>query len=695
MAEPTEPTRYHIYLDYKGYQIDERSYRVFPAPLMGTRFATGRTAYSNMDFWQVGALTDFTKGINQKFLVDPSQCYKSVGIDVSKEGELRLERDLETQAFPSSVGIVTARYRSRSALWLGTSTGRILKSTNGTTFTTEQNTSTGQIYNFYEMGSYLYATKGKNRKCWRIRTFGNPSWEKLDGSGGKPDLEDLFFVMVESSYAYGMFGDGIRQSIDGVTWLPEPPDPLWELPASEGAALNALPIQRGFLIGASRGAWIFVGGASALNIWFFPEFANPENFKGMDKFGTFGIFGVEGLGIFFTDGSGIFPTNLNWQEEPIAITSCKSILTSGYDVFALVGDGNNWYLARCNMKNSKVPKYFWLVKQLTKTPAFLSTFSRTSVYIHYEDGTCQKYNKILGPYQASGYLITPLIDENLVLLQKLYKSIDAIYSAFPQDTTVKLAYRLSKDSGSFTEKSFTGGYNFNSSFNLANPTLSVRIQIKATLETTSTNYTPILTDLLWKYILERPIDETIRAKNFHFTILCEDELEKLDFDKEELGLQDPRSRENIVKDLWLARDKQKILNYVGADNVNYPAFVLRYVGSGSSCLMNIDRTNNQIVFKVDNVIDQTISYLDIKIEDLVATLAALDDYTCEKDPALPQAEMALDLFPVDEQEIKGGVDVYYGTDVHSVIFNTQAPAQYKGAIEGRGSDKINLSLRES
>ncbi len=42
--------RYHVYLDYKGYQIEERSYRASPSPLMGTKFTTGRSAYSDLDF---------------------------------------------------------------------------------------------------------------------------------------------------------------------------------------------------------------------------------------------------------------------------------------------------------------------------------------------------------------------------------------------------------------------------------------------------------------------------------------------------------------------------------------------------------------------------------------------------------------------------------------------------------------------
>lgn len=682
----TEPGRYHVYIDYKGFLIDERSYRVFPAPLMGTRFSTGRMAYSNLDFWQVGALTDFTKGINQKFLVDSSQYYLSEGIDVSKEGELKLEKDLENQSFPSGVGYVTARYRSIDTLWLGTSTGKILKTTDGVNFTLDQDTGTGQIYSFYEMGTSLFATKGTADNVWKKS---NGTWSELTWG-------NLFYVMVESDYAYGLFDEGIRQTTDGETWAPESPQKLWSLPASEGIALNAIPIPRGFLIGAKRGLWIFIGGGSAVNIWLFPEHASANNFKGMEKFGPYAVFSVEGQGLFYTDGSGIYPTNLNWQEEPLKIISCKSIITSGWDMFALVSDGTDWYLARSNMVNVNVPKFWWLVKKLSKTPAFLSSFDRTKLFIHYEDGTCQKYNKTSGPFQTNGYLISSFIDENLILLPKLYKSISALLSSFPSNTSLSLDYRL-KEETSFPNvaKSFTGGGDLECVYPLPNPTLSTRIQIRLGLGTSNTAVSPVVTDLCWKYILERPIDETKQKKNFNFTILAEDILEKLDFGKEELGRTKPRTAQEIITQIWEIRSKKEILNFVGADNTLSRAFTLKYTGSGNSCLLKIDRTNYKLTTVVDGTTDQTIDYEDVSLGDLVDTLNNLTNYTCTLDPEADSSQSANNLFPVNDVELKGEAQVYLGTDVHAVIFNQPSPGQFAYSLTDRTSARIQISLREA
>ena len=822
---------YHIYLDYHGYLIEDRSYRVMPAPLMGTRFATGRQAYSTLDFWQVGAMTDFTHGINQKFLVDPSACFLSVGVNCSKPGEITLERDLSTITLPADPGKVTARYRAADAIYLGTSTGKILKSVDGDTFTEDCDTGTGQIYCFYEIAeaggdNKLFATKGP-LKTWEYDgawkeaqapisgkiTFANGSdqviipadslsgeltfvngsdqvsgnvdtkfstelwigceikltaddvfvevksiesdtaltltanYSEAGGTGAselsteltkfitevwigckimlvadgtwvevksiesdsaltltadysdtggtgeaKLAVENLYFTMVESDYGFGIFDDGIRRSMDGLTWIPIPTDPLWELPSSEGIALNAVSIPRGFLIGSKRGLWIFIGGSSGINLWLFPDYVSSNNFKGMEKWGHYGIFSVDDQGIFYTDGVQVFPTNLNYLNEGFVFESCKSIVTSGWDILALVTDGTDWYLARCNLNYTQVPKYWWLVKKLSKEPSALASFSDTKALIFYEDETCEVYNKISGPYQKSGYLISSLIDENLIRLQKFYRSVSAILEPFPADTSLKLGIR--HDAASvFAEKSFTGANQREAEFDLRNPTVENRLQIKVTLETTDTAETPNVTDLCWTYILERPENSGVK-KNFYFTLIGEDQLEKLTGDVEEVGREEPRTRTDIINALWTTRQKKELLNYIGVDNKREIGLLVEYTGAGDTCLITIDRTNYEIKITVDGSLDQTIDYEDKTILEISDVIDALGDYSSEVHQDQEDSRTAHDLEPIKDLQLKGEAYIYVGSDVHSVIFNPQSPGQVKFAIDGRGSDRLNMSLRE-
>ena len=748
---------YHIFLDYHGYLIEKRSYRVMPAPLMGTRFATGRQAYSTLDFWQVGAMTDFTHGINQKFLVDPSSYFMAVGVDPSKPGEFTLERELTSVTLPEDCGFVTARYRAADALYLGTSTGKILKCVDGVTFTEDGDTGAGQIYCFYEIAepggdSKLFATKG-SFKTWvydtewteakadvsgtitfttgstavagvdskfttelwigcKILLAADATWvevasitsdtelvltENYGPAGGEGTaslaVENLYFVMVESDYGFGIFDDGIRRTMEGTTWIPIPIDPLWELPSSEGIALNAVSIPRGFLIGSKRGLWVFVGGTSGINLWLFPDYVSTDNFKGMEKWGHYGIFGVENQGIFYTDGVQVYPTNLNYLNEGFTFKSCKSIVSSGWDILALVSDGTDWYLARSNLNYNQVPKYWWLVKKLTKVPAYLASFSDSKVFIFYEDGTSEVYNKISGDYQESGYLITSLIDENLIRLQKFYRSISAIFEPFPVDTSVKLGYRHDTDSA-FTEESFDGAAQREAVFNLRNPTVENRLQIKITLETEDTDLSPRVTDLCWTYILERPGDETSVKKNFYFTLMGEDRLEKLTGEIEEVGLQEPRTRKDIIDALWASREKKQLLNYVGADNVREIGLIVEYTGAGASCVVTIDGTNHEMLITVDDVLDQTISYKDKTLLEVSDEIDLLEDYSSEVHQDVEDSRTAHDFEPVENLQLKGKGWIYVGNDIHTVIFNPQSPGQIKLEVDGRGSDRLNMSLRE-
>lgn len=774
--------KYHVWLDYKGYMIDETSYRVLPAPLLGSRFTTGRTAYTNLDVWQVGALTDWTKGGNQKFLVDPSRYFTSTGIDVTRLGEFQLEKDIvsgvvdDVNAITSGAE-VTARYSAFDRLWIGMRDGKVYTQIPGSpnTWVLEVDTTAGPITGFYEFSptptaaAEIFAMRGNLTTFRRIagtwfdminfttgtanftngsdvvtRT-GGTAWDesvvgrqiKIKGGvnvdqtflvseftdsfnikisvdfDGITDtvaayemngIIDLFFAEILSDTGYGMFGDGIRSSINGVFWEPEPPDPLWLLPISDRQtdplALQYIP-NRGWIIGSVRGLWNFTGGGAAVQIWDLDNYANIKNFRGMDNWGPYAIFGVEDQGLFYTDGSSIQPTNLNFNAEPAPINSVKDVMSLGYDIYALVApedsatadSAKTWQLARCNLITNKVPAFWSIVKTLSKEPAKLAAVDRKRIRILNVDNTVDELNPITGPFQASGNLVSSLADENLVLLEKLYRKNDVIVESFPVGTTIKLGFRL-LESSAFTDASFTGdGTTTVLTRNLSNPTVGNRIQTRVTLETTDTTKTPIVNDMTWTYFLERPADESSIKRAFNFTILAEDKMEKLDFDTEEEGRDDPRERQEIVDDVFTSRSKKELLNYVGANNVSTPAIDITYTGGDASRTLTIDRTN-QIITTGSDTVPYGVGTANLTITAVITALDALTDIDAVVIPDVAGTEDATPLFPDLDLEIKGTGTVYLGTDVHSIIFNTNAPGQFTLGLEGRGSDRLQISLRE-
>ena len=843
-------SKFNLYLDYKGYQVEEKTYRVVPSPLMGTKFTTGRSAYASLDFWQIGAVTDFSKGMNQKFMIDPSMCYYSIGLDLSRPGEFKLERDtVDFDGLPEEAGNITAHYRTLTKLYLGDDEGNIMSSSDGVTFALEKATGEAKIFGFYNIVDKLFATSGpgfiwadkdqdgtwvktalstefpleaydedttdfysvydttlaaqtfkvpmggstfhtlklKLKKlgtpgndltvtiheedldnkgepldaviatftfakasvttsyvwmddtisvfdlkanktyfikatsagggasnCWKwmvakgslstydfgnAKTYDGSEWTDLENedmyfSLTRNTINKMYYPMVESDYGFGWFDDGIRRTTDGYNWVPEPPDPLWVMPTGEGIPLNAVVIPRGFISGSKRGLWSFVGGSSGYNIWSFPDYVDANNFKGMDKWSHYCIFSVENQGLYYTEGSQVLPTTMNYLEEGFTFANCACIFVSGWDAYACVSDnGSDWYLIRSNLNYSSQPKYWWIVKKLDKTPVHMAGWNPQKIYIFYDDDTAESFSKTSGDYVESGYMYTSIIDEELVKIQKLYNNLSLIYDAFPTDTTSYIGYRLGS-TGSFTGGSFAGdGDTTESVFNLANPTLGNKIQIKAQIDNTEghRDITPIVTDVTWKYILESPVEDTTTKRTFNFTLKLEDWLEQDTGDVHEEDVDAPRDREALVDALWASSAKKKVLNFIGADNTSEVGLEIEYTGAETSCVLTIDRTNYTISTSADS---NTYDYEDKTITEVAAEINGWTGYTCTVHADQEADRTAHDLEPRNDLQIKGGAYVMVGSDIHAVIM-VSSPVQNKQAIDGRGSDRAAITLREA
>ena len=873
--------RYHVYLDYEGYQIEDRSYRASPSPLMGTKFTTGRSAYSDLDFWQIGALTDFTKGLNQKYLVDPSAYFYSEGMYVGKPGEISLERDTVTfEGLPETPGVITAHFRRLNELYIGTSTGKIMKSSDGATFSTVHTTtgSNKQIYNFYEISGRFFATTAEgniwcnedpdvgddwtkeavstqfplpaydqapsndqdvygtnkaamtfkvpmsgatfetlkvkikktsspggniiftiheedvdtvgepgdavsgatfsitaasvgtdyawvekdisqfdlragiiyylvaeaasadsgNKYIWgyeegSLSTFETGNAKSYDGSDWtdhpyrslyfelrRQTITDLYYVMVESDYAFGWFGDGIRRSIDGYNWIPEPPDPLWVMPSGEGLPLNAVSIPKSFISGSERGLWGFVGGSSGINIWDFPDYSNSNNFRGLEKWGHYAIFSIEEQGIYYTDGSQVVPTTMSYLNEGFAFKSCKHIYSSGWDVYALVSDDSStWYLARCNMNYHSQPKYWWIVKKLKSEPARIVGWDDNKVFIFYADASAESFDKVAGPYVTSGYLESSLIDENLIKIQKMYNSLSAILSEFPGNgasatsTSVALAYKIDRQPNYISSSTIHGNPEQSEFiYDMPNPTLGNRIRIKLTLGGSAgdTSITPVCTDLTWKYILEKPAEDVVAKKNFQFTVLAEDSLEDNLGSKQVPNQNEPLTNAEIQTKLWDTSAKKTVLNFIGPDNVSEVGLKIESSHATKFFKITIDRTNYTIsLATIDegnnftsnanigggsndySYKDKTLAEVVTGIEGLEATLTV----TVHQDQS--DLRSANDLEPIKDRIIKRDNDtnLMVGSDIHAVIMGANSPSQSKLALDGRASDRLQISLREA
>ena len=1019
-----QTSKYNIFLDYKGYMIEPASYRATPAPLLGSKFSTGRPSYAELDFWQIGGLTDFSHGMNQKFMVDPARYFNSVGIDVSKPGEFKLEKDLQLYTMPATIGNVTAHYKTLSKLYLGDDNGKIWSTSSGASFDFEVDTTENKIYSFYECEKKLFACTGPDNVWVNTDPTNSTTWTKtanaikIDGlykpdesytpsefksiystlyvaqqikptmsaetfsklriylkkegsppnslyikiypestlTPGTPDLEedpvaayeltsvsstagyqeyspdsspftlnakvnyfvvantaegdanncykwyyapgpraqysgggeleidllqvtnatpvsggykseeiaasadiniqvaqkivpsitsdryyslsifagrtlsptsylyvtiesdnagkpsgnvlmtytyeptsmdnsfrwiekkstatytltagttywirakcttapvtgncynwakdddypsyyegnavttadggttwvtqaydftfklktnpewdsnefenmlmsiksdtitDLYFVHNESDTLFGWFDDGVRQSTDGFNWLPEPPDPLWVMPSGESQTLNAISIPRGFLSGSQRGLWMFGGGGSGWNIWKFPDYTSADNFKGMAGWSAYGVFSVEEQGLYFTEGSNVYPTNMTYLEEGFTIKSCSSIYSSGTDMYAAISnDGSTWYLARCNMNFTPKPMYWWIVKQLSKVPVHIAGWDEQRIFVFYSDNTAEYFDKTSNYYVTTGYIETPWLDEGVMKLQKMYKNLSVMYDAFPTGTGATIGYRTGVSGGYITSSAFAGdGTTEESVYELPNPTLSNRIMAKYTIngKPGDRTVTPVVTDLTWKFILQTPSENTTTDKSYSFMVIAEDWIEQNTGEIYELDREMPRDRKEILSDLWNTSAKKQLLNYIDVDNVSELGMTIEYVGSGDSCILTIDRTNYTISTAVDGVADASYDYKNKTIAEVAAYFDGLGNYTCTVHADQVETRSAHDMEPRNDLQIKGTAYIMVGTQV-GVVIMLSSPSQITRSIEGRGSSRVSVMLRDA
>ncbi len=674
--------RYHIELDYNGYLLEPGSFRITESPLFGTKFTTGRTSYSSLDFWQTGGMTDFTHGMGQEFLSDPSAFQFSVGVDVSQPGKFFLEKDLKAVGVPEALTEVSASYATLNKLYIGTSIGQIFSTSDGINWVQESLPITsGKIYSFYELKGKLFALKGANKQL----KLENNQWSETN-------VQQAYFCSVQDDVGYMIFnGYEVRITEDGETFAPAfDQEPLFRISQGDGEILNiaSLPTRR--LFGTAKTLYVHIGGSSGVKLHNFPALKSDNNFRGMTSWVSLGLFSIENFGIFYSEGSGIYPTNINYLNQFFKFKSCYGITTILNDVYTLIEDSTtNYYLARACLNYMGAPSYFWLVKKLNKQPAHITSFNK-KLFIFYKDGTAEEIDS---KYQTSGYLISPRIDCDLVLIQKYFRSVSATMEPLPENTSVDIKFVLneSKSNSNFanwTSETFTRKGTTRAGFTLPNPSIGQEIKVGVKLNTTDTTKTPVVTDILWTYFLEHPEGQSI-TKSFHGTIIAEDNLEKLDGEVYDPGHVKGKTRQQIIDSLWNSAMKKQLLNFVGPDNVESPAIYIKHPESSSK--VKVDATNNYLIFSTGQYID----YSGMTLEELVIAINKITGFEASLHPQANKDEPSESLMPVIDLECKNNLLLYTGTDIHSVIFAEGGIGQLKLAFEDPGSDRIQISLREA
>jgi len=716
--------KYSVYLDGKGYMISPGSFSEGEAPLFGSKFATGEPAYGALDFWQRSGSTDFHRGHNQKFHVDPAMFQESYGLELQDTpGEITLARVPETVTVPEgSNAEFTAKLVTLNYTYLGTVDGKIYKITHSSgTVALERDTGEASpITDFFEFTNPDDTTKNDIYAC--IPATGKFTWryDANASSWATTDITGLRSAAVWGTEIYGAFALNVKYT-DDPRALANFDLTAFKLPGSD-VRINRLRYGRERLwIGTYSRILGYDGGGAPWELYDFSWARHEHNFKSMEIGDNYLWFNIYNQGIFYTNGATIGMTTIHKDSEFMNFKYAIAVGAEGPIIWAIYQDtDDNFWLAKSKYRN-----YWFTYCQLSglSDTKLCQLFSQgTDKYIANADGTLKKLNSSCS-YQTSGRLISSLFDANLILLDKLLKNLTAYHEPLATGQTVTLRanfdeqYTVSQfddywtgashtyvsgDTASGFEVSFTG---FQKAGRKIYDTglLSQRFQYGVLLEGNG-NSTPKVQDVFWTYYLERPYGQVARKKEWQFSILVRDELEKMDQEKIDTYETKSRTGKMILDELWNSRRTMGFKSFVGLNHYLTKALHLVYTGSETYCKITIDQVNNRLALETKDGTDEydlnlkATSYNTLK--KLSAYLNSLSNYTCSTDDEANLSTLSIDLLPVKEINIKGsagatGKMFYTATEQYKVIYTSMRVRQLREkATEEEVQAILYFSLRE-
>ena len=715
--------RYHVWLDYVGYMINPGSFSEGEAPLFGSKFATGEPGYSALDFWQRSGSTDFHRGHNQKYHVDPAMFQESYGCEIQDEpGQITLVKTPTTVTVPAgSNSEFTARLVTLNYTYLGTIDGKIYKITHSTgAVVLEKDTSeASEITDFFEFENPDDGSKTDIYAC--IPATGKKTW-RLDanaGTWGQTDITSLRTAAVWGTDVYGAFGLTVKYSSDPRT-LAGFDNTAFSLPIGD-VAVNGLKFGRERLwVGTYSRLLGYDGGGAPWELYDFSWARNAKNFKSMDMGDNYLWFNIYDQGIFYTNGASIGMTTIHKDSKFLNFKNAIAVGSQGATIWAIFQDGDdNFWLAKSKFRN-----YWFKYIQLT---GFADTklgqvFGQgTNTYIASATGTLKKINSS-SAYATEGRLISSNFDANLILLDKLVRSLTTYHKPLATGETVVLRANFddkytvaqftswpgashvyaSGDSAPGFEAIFKGSQIADRK--IYEPGLfSQRFQYGVILQGNG-NSSPTVEDVFWTYYLERPYGLDAREKEWTFAILARDSLEKSDEEIEDTYESKLKTGEKIKNDLWVSRKTKGIKNFVGPNHELTKAFKLVYTGAGTYSKITFDQVNSRLAIESDisadsHDIDLTGASYSI-LKTLISSLNSLSNYTCVADDEVNLSTSSLDMLPVKEIDIKSeagalGLLFYTATDQHKVIITSMRGRDIRQKVtEGEEQAIIYISLRE-
>ena len=700
--------RYHLYLDGKGYLIVPNSFSVTRAPLFGAKFSSGFPSYDSLDFWQHQGATDWQRGHGQEYHVDPAKFQASLNLEVQDvPGQITLARAPEEVIDSSTIDEkITAKklilIGDTFYTYLGTESGKIYALNHSTeSLQLVKDTETSEaITDFFTYPNSSDSTKLDIYAC----IPDSYTWRK-DGNTGTwaaTNITGLRKAAVWGTEVFGSFGLTVKRSTDP-TQIANWSD-VFTL-SNENVRINNLLFAHQRIYIGTYTTLYFWQGLDPVPVYDFSWVASQHNFSSLVFADNYVWFNIYDLGIHWTDSAVVGATSIHKDNKFINFSAALDITNLGPVLFCVYKDtSGNYYLAKSKYR------HYWFTYINLSQDSLLSSYLNI-LYFFNNDGSIDKidYDSTSPKYQTSGWLISSDFDMNLITLEKLVNSLIVYHRPLTEGQSVTLranfdsAYtnsqRASWVSGSLSYSSASNSPGFSLNFlGYKHPNkaeregglLSQRFRYAVELSSDGED-TPVVEDVFWEYYLERPPDKDANYREFQFTILLQDNLEKLDGEIEDDYQLTPRTAKDIHDDLISLIQKKGIISFVGPSHQLTKAFRLAYNGAQDSCLLTIDQVNNRLMTSTgdpsdDLDIDLTDSSYDT-IGELVSYLNSLSNYSCSIDDEIDSSVSSTSLLPVTLIDIKttGTGKLFYSTtDLYKVIitgFSTHHSREYLDTLD--------------
>ena len=510
-----------IKLNNQQFFINEGSYRREIAPTTIPKFATGDLSYSDLTAWQFWAQSDWSGGFDQKFIIENNMYYNAQGIDsIERNGEIKMA----VGASAINDGVVSSKIMCfknlSSTLYAGVS-GKGGFANPSALLVCYNPTS-----NIWDKVRYYNALNFVDLKSYRGRLFGSLYSYSADFIRCSAGFSTAMTENINSNFEE--FNDRLYYGeINHLKYIDSTFTRNQDIDFGDLFWPYSLKYYNGklYILGIKTGKNIELNlkcydGNTIYDVYSFTETIGLMN--SVTGFGRFAMEEHEGnlyITLCFTSGKNpriykfdginikliyseeLYSVNLGYPHEIKSVAEKLLIaFSSAYPIFSLRDDKlNPYYTPQLNGLNKNIYTFYgFYLSEIGKTRIFLAPKSPStgyrSAYISLE-------NKSYHTTSGVNFLESSIIDFDLFNVDKFFGGFTVYHQPLTSGCSITLKIKIDNASSWTTIGTNNVANSVSFDCQLLTNNIGKKIQYRIELDTTVSTATPIVEDIVIRYIL--------------------------------------------------------------------------------------------------------------------------------------------------------------------------------------------------